>query len=475
MSRLNAKILKVSSLFGGLQFTNILCSVVRTKLVAVWIGAVGMGLFGIFNSALDMISALATFGLRESAVREVAQAPENEVWRTVKVTRRLALLLGCAGLIIMLCCAPWLSRLSFGDSSHTWAFALLSVIVFTTVVNCGESAVFQGLRRYRKLAYCTMAGTIGGLVVSIPMFYFWRLHSIIPSIMAYGIITWAALGLYKERVTPPTEAAADSITLARTLQLGKRMLTLGFFLTITGFFTYAVSYCMMAYLNTYADTATAGFYQSGFTLVNRYVGLVLSAVAVEYYPRLSAVVAHRSRVSAYVNNQLFMVTAVLTPFVITLMGLSLWVVRLLYSSEFTAVVPFVILAAAGTLLRGISWCMAFVILAKGDGRTYFVTEVSSSLLSIILNIVGFRLGGFLGLGIAYIVWYLCYTAGVGAVYRYRYHFTVSAAFLPYALYALLAAGLAAWLALTLNPYTALPIALLTAAVSLRTLRRKLHR
>jgi O-antigen/teichoic acid export membrane protein len=170
-----------------------------------------------------------------------------------------------------------------------------------------------------------------------------------------------------------------------------------------------------------------------------------------------------------------MVTAVLTPFVITLMGLSLWVVRLLYSSEFTAVVPFVILAAAGTLLRGISWCMAFVILAKGDGRTYFVTEVSSSLLSIILNIVGFRLGGFLGLGIAYIVWYLCYTAGVGAVYRYRYHFTVSAAFLPYALYALFAAGLAAWLALTLNPYTALPIAFLAAAVSLRTLRRKLRR
>ena len=46
---LNLAILKLSGLFGGLQVTGILCSVVRSKLVAVWIGAAGMGLFRHFQ------------------------------------------------------------------------------------------------------------------------------------------------------------------------------------------------------------------------------------------------------------------------------------------------------------------------------------------------------------------------------------------------------------------------------------------
>ena len=144
-------------------------------------------------------------------------------------------------------------------------------------MNGGESAVFQGLRRYRKLAYCSMAGTIGGLAVSVPMFYYWRIDSVVPSIMAYGIITWLAMGVYRERVDGPDE----ELSLKATVDIGRKMLSLGFYLTVTGFVANAISYVMMAYLNNYAGTDAAGYYQAGFTLVNRYVGLVFTAIRSE--------------------------------------------------------------------------------------------------------------------------------------------------------------------------------------------------
>lgn len=147
----NGGIMKVAGLVGSLQSVNIICSVLRAKLVALWIGPVGIALFGIFNSAFDMISLVVQLGLRPSAVRELGRADHASVPRIVRAVRVTAFCLGVGGAILTLCFAPLLSRISFGDGSWWWAFAWLAVAVFLLSLNNAESAVFQGLGRFRKL------------------------------------------------------------------------------------------------------------------------------------------------------------------------------------------------------------------------------------------------------------------------------------------------------------------------------------
>ncbi|MDE7119034.1 MAG: hypothetical protein K2O10_00315, partial [Muribaculaceae bacterium] len=74
-----SRILRVLGIFSGVQGTQMLCSIVRVKLVALWIGAAGIGLFGIFNSAMEMISNISQMGLRTSAVRAIAASPRQSV------------------------------------------------------------------------------------------------------------------------------------------------------------------------------------------------------------------------------------------------------------------------------------------------------------------------------------------------------------------------------------------------------------
>ena len=150
--------MKVAGLMGSLQMVNIICSILRSKLVAIWMGPAAMGLFGIFNSALEMLSMLSQMGLRPSAVRELGMASNERVPRVVGVVRRVALGLGLAGAALTLVCSPLLSRLTFGDTSWWWAFASLSLAVLLNALNNSEAAIFQGLRRFRKLTRCTMAG-----------------------------------------------------------------------------------------------------------------------------------------------------------------------------------------------------------------------------------------------------------------------------------------------------------------------------
>ena len=66
------RIVKATGLFGGVQVINILCSLVKTKLIAVWLGAEGVGLIGLYNTTVDMMTSLTGLGLRNSSVNRSA-------------------------------------------------------------------------------------------------------------------------------------------------------------------------------------------------------------------------------------------------------------------------------------------------------------------------------------------------------------------------------------------------------------------
>ena len=194
--RMSQVILKAMGVFGGVQVLNILCSLVRNKLVAIWIGPAGVGLFALFNQALEMLNIATNLGVRNSSVRDISQAVEKRdttlIACILTVVRRWSLWLGLGGALITMAIAPLLSRYTFGDFNHVWHYVALSAAVLFMALTNGEYAVLQGLSKLKKLASVTVTGTIGGLLISIPMFYFWREDSVLPSIIAYALCVMAA-------------------------------------------------------------------------------------------------------------------------------------------------------------------------------------------------------------------------------------------------------------------------------------------
>ena len=123
--------MKAMGIFGGVQMIGIICSIVRTKLVAMWIGPVGMGLFGLFNQALDMLNTATNLGIRQSSVRDISQAHENaaeqgHISRVITAVRRWSLWLGMAGVVFTIAMSPLLSEWTFGNSDHIWGFVAVS-------------------------------------------------------------------------------------------------------------------------------------------------------------------------------------------------------------------------------------------------------------------------------------------------------------------------------------------------------------
>lgn len=416
--------MKAMGIFGGVQMMGIVCSIIRTKLVAMWIGTVGVGLFGLFNNALEMLNIATNLGIRSSSVRDISQAAEqkdtNLIARIIAVVRKWSLWLGLGGATLTLALAPLLSQITFGSQDHIWGFVALSIAVLLMALTNGEQAVFQGLAQLKKLARITVLGTVSGLLVSIPLFYYLREDSVLPSIVAYAVANAAFALILRNKEYP-----AVKVNRTETVTMGREFVKLGVFMTIGNFVTILATYIFNAWLNNRSGTGEVGLYQAGYTLINKYTGLILTALGMEYYPRLARVAQSRIKLRVFVSQEINIALLVMVPVIAAFVLLRQPIVNILYSNDFMDILPFISWGMMGIIFRAVSWSMAFVILAKGSGKVYLLTETLSAMTGLALNIVFYNQWGLVGLGYAFTVWYVIYTAIIAVVYFAYYRLLLS--------------------------------------------------
>ncbi|MCD8287454.1 MAG: hypothetical protein LUC18_01225 [Porphyromonadaceae bacterium] len=144
-TRLYRRIVKATGLLGSVQLFSILCSIVRNKCIALWLGPAGVGIISLYNTSVEMVGSLTGLGLRQSAVRNVSQAQasgrESFLADTVTMLRRWSCLTGLLGAVVMLSTAPLLSRFTFGDDRHIWGYVWLSCALLFNALVSGDQAI----------------------------------------------------------------------------------------------------------------------------------------------------------------------------------------------------------------------------------------------------------------------------------------------------------------------------------------------
>jgi O-antigen/teichoic acid export membrane protein len=96
------------------------------------------------------------------------------------------------------------------------------------------------------------------------------------------------------------------------------------------------------------------------------------------------------------------------PIFIAMMALAPQVVRLLYSASFSPAVEVLRWQILGDVLKIASWPLGFVILAAGDGKSFFWTETVTWLLAVAFVIFLLPTFGLNTTGLAWVVVYACY-------------------------------------------------------------------
>lgn len=394
-----SNIFKSTFLFGFVQVFNIIAKVGINKAVAVFLGAEGMGVIGLLQSTISVLSTACGLGISQSAVKDISQGANTSTRdfdRSITLTRKLIMLTAIIGLVITLVLSPWLSRWTFGNDKYTYVFAALSLVVFLQIITEGQLAILKGARMLRLLAKASLFGAVIGLLTSVPLYYWLGEDGIAPSLIMAALTATLFSWYYSRKVNYQKQ----TYSTIKAVKDGKIMIQMGLALMYVSFLGVLSDYLIRTFIANTSSIEQVGLFQAGAMIVTSYFGIIITALTTDYYPRIAAINKDDKALMVEFNKQSEVGVLMIGLLVVIFMFAMPLFVDILYTEEFIPVVSFLQYAVFGVLFTVISNALGMILLAKQAVGIFFFTATIGRIVIVSVSLLFFSLLGLEGLGIA---------------------------------------------------------------------------
>ena len=376
---------------------------------------------------MELINGLTNLGLERSAVKDISLANTNSNSKSVAITisilKKLVWLTITVGVILMILSAPWLSEIAFGNKDYTISFRWISIALLFKQLSSSQLAILQGLRKLKSLAKANLLGNFIGLLITLPLYYYYKIDAIVPAIIIATFMSFVFTYYYSHKLD------IKSVTISRkeAVSEGKGMINLGVMLSLSSLITLLVAYIIRIYIGSANETEElglidVGLYSAGFVILNSYVGIIFNAMGTDYFPRLSEIANDIKKLRKTVLEQATVAILLITPIIVVFLACAPFIIVILYSHEFSPIVAMVTWGILGMIFKAVSWSMGYMIIAKGDSKVFIKTAIGFNTILLSINIIGYHFGGLEGVGISFFIYYIIHFIAIRIITYYRYDF-----------------------------------------------------
>ena len=401
-------ILRAGLKVGLATLASLLGWVVAGKVLALTLGAAGVGLFGLLRQLLQNLTLVGSLSGQTALVQGIASRPTGPDQNRYagSVLRVQALIAGTVALGLLLL-APWLGPWLI---PHPQAVALLRWLAVAMLVMVAQTFVvglLNGHRLINELVKSQMLGPLAVMVLIFPMV--WLVRGGYPSgfvLMLGGpavIVTLAAARAARNAGWLPAmlEWGINRADVASFFRMSGVMLIAGAVTTGTQFF---ISWLVAKWMGL----AQAGQFWTAWTLSMAYVTLVLGSLGTYYMPSLTRLSDPEER-RALISNYLRLSLIAMPLLVSLVIVFKPWVIRGMFSSALLPALQVMRWMLIGDLFKGLSWVLAFPMLAFSEMKWFFWTEALFSLGTAGGAWIWLSSGGGIeGLGVIFLILYSLY-------------------------------------------------------------------
>lgn len=401
-----ALILKASAIMGSSSLVAVLSGMLKNKVVAVLLGPAGVGLFGLMQSVQATAATLAGMGVSASGIRQVSSAYAAEDPSDFNIVRRALWLASiCLGLvcgIVLLVFREQIGRVAIGHEGYGGAVAWIGIGVWATVASGAQTSILNGMRWIRELALVNSAGAILGMIVAMATVWIWGESGVVAAVISAPVATLMVSSWMSRRIP----VSGDTVRWPEMAEPLKNLFKLGFALMASGLVTAGTQLAVRAFLARTLGVDAAGHFQAAWGVSMSYLGIVLGAMGADYLPRLTAESGNDDATNRLINEQLEVALLLTGPVILAMIAFAPQVVTLLYSGGFTDTISVLRWQILGDLFKVVSWPLGFILLARGAGRLFFLTELLWNLAYFGVLSFGLKRWGLDSAGIAFVVAYL---------------------------------------------------------------------
>ena len=411
---------------GSASVVNVVFGLIRTKVSAALLGPAGIGIIGLLQSIMNVATTLVGFGMGRAGTRQIAAAATNN--ETLRLARRalslvtsVTALLG--GVVFFLCRSEFAARIA--DDPHLApALGWLGLGVALTVASASQGAQLQGLRRIDELARLQILSAIVSTLLGVAALLTWQEDGIVPFLLSAPLASFLLGHWYVSRLKLPATKHSNLQLLVQQwrdlARIGAASMASSLVASISVLVTRSI-------VQHQLGAGELGQYQAAWAISMTYLGLVLSAMTTDFYPRLSAVIDDHREATRLINEQIEVALLLGGPLLIGMMALAPLTVELLYSEEFAVAAGILRWQVLGDVLKITSWPLAVALLASGASRAMVTAELCAALTFVLAVWTGLPYLGIEATGPAFLAMYTVHLPVTLLLVRKRLRFTCSAA------------------------------------------------
>ena len=412
MSDSYKSIMKTTGLVGAVQVIRLLFGLIRNKLIALYFGASGIGLWSLYLSFTEMIQSATSLGLEKSAVKQIAENDEDLYQRNLAI-QVLMFSLTVVSFLISIVIAIFSAEFSlhiFGSTDYRFGILVCCGVIFFNTVATACRSILNGLSEIKKLALSQLIGMLVGNIIVFSLIPFFSSAAIPIYLLIIAITSFIPTLYFIKKL----KISFSKIIVSEAFQTLSSLMKIGLAFWVSAMFMTFMTYITNLFLKDNLSMEALGLYQASWTISNLYIGIILTSMGVAFFPKICKVISNQAEATKTINEQIEFGLLVSFPFIIGIYVFAPLVLHILYSSEFTDGASIIRWQMLGVTIRLLGFPFGYALMAKGKTIQYTLSQFIFSGLNyafivwITLNV------GFDGLGVNYFAAYIVYTILIGS-------------------------------------------------------------
>ncbi len=359
------------SYLGIHQVVSVLFGLVRSKLIAAFLGPFGMGIFSQANNFMELIRQVSSLGIGEGFLKLVSEYRSHQDLAKLKKTILTGLVFfGLIGTFFSLMLGLFSRTVSvwlFADPGYGWFVFLIAVTGLLYAEYSAFFYIYQALLKWAEYALVSVIGYVINIFISLMMIYLMQLWGAILSMLIAQVVNLVlAIFVLRRRVLPFSISSVwqhwpDRSSFASLVRF------IGPLSTITLAATLTPIVIRSSIVHEFGADAN-GIYQVVYAISLSYMGLMRNAFTGFGMPKVTESLGEPEKIVQVQNDELRLGLLLLSPILLLIMlTRAIWI-PLLYSSAFMDAMPLVFWQSLADLIRMIRFSMNITLLPMGRFR-----------------------------------------------------------------------------------------------------------
>ena len=394
----------------------VICGLITSKLIAVYLGASGMALLGDLRNFMSSLQNLGQLGVSNGVIKYTAtykKQPEA-LHKLVATVLKLPFLVSLGlGLIVMIA-APNLNALIFENTEdYTLIIRLAGGVLPLFTLQTLLLNILNGLGDFRKVIFINMSINASGVLLSTLLIVWFSHFGAMLALLLSGVL---ALGITLVFLRRYFAKAKELLFLKIDASLLKKLGSYAFMSLFSAVAAPWVYIAIRQYIIATDGIENAGYWDAMLRLSDYYLMFATSILTLYVLPKLATSGTQTNL--RKVTTDFY--TSILPFFALGLFAIFLlkgFIIRLVYDVSFLEMQPIFIWQLAGDLVRVASLVIAYEIIAKRMVKTFVITQLISLSIIYFSSVWLVSRYGFVGAGIAHLLSYSLYLLVVVILFR----------------------------------------------------------